>query len=163
MAVQAFLDDLEHFVVRAKAASFASGRAGHDESSRPESVNHRFEEGRFCYLDSVVGGTHFVGQEIVYLFNEPVWAMNYHGRIVDPAYGPPDIVPVIQAGLSAVYDEGRFLGGSELVVDQYRYVDVSEGAIDDFAGYETIDVDGHYVYRLRYHGGLIRTWREDEI
>jgi len=149
--------------VRAKAASFASGRTGDAEPLRPESVNHRFEEGRFCYLDSVVGGTHFVGQEIVYLFNEPVWAMNYHGRAVDPAYEPPQIVPVIQAGLSAVYDEGRFLGGLELQVGEFRYIDVNEGSIDDFSGYETIDVDGHYIYRLRYHGGLIRTWSDDEI
>jgi Domain of unknown function (DUF5680) len=164
VAVRAFLDDLEVFVVRAKAATFASGRDGQgDDPSRPESIEHRFEEGRFCYLDSVVGGTHFVGQEIVYLFNEPIWAMNYHGRIIDPAYEPPHVVPVIQAGLSAVYDEGRFLGGSDLDVGEFHYCDVNEGSIDDFSGYETIDVDGQYVYRLRYHGGLIRTWREDAI
>jgi hypothetical protein len=161
--VQAFLDDLERFVVSAKAATFASGHGSAPVSSRPESVDHEFTEGRFRYLDSVVGGTHFVGQEIVYLFDEPVWAMNYHGRILDPAYGPPQIVPVLQAGMSAVYSEGRFLGGTELQVGKFAYVDVTDGAIDEFTGSETIHVDGRNIYRLRYHGGLIRTWRDDEV
>jgi len=162
VAVKAFLDDLQQFVVQAKALTYAADLEP-GESSRPQSNDRGFEDGRFRYLDSAVGGTHFIGQELVYLFGEPVWAMNYHGRIIDPSYSPADVGRVIQASLTALYEEGRFLGGFESTLDGFGYVDVNDGDIEEFVGHEIVEFAGRVIYRLRYHGGLVRTWTDDEL
>ena len=156
MPVKAFSDELEQFLVLAKSSTYAADLAP-GEPSRPTSHDRRFEQGRFSYIDSSVGGRDFLGQEIAYLFDEPVWAMNYHGTIIDPVFEPEEIGRIVQASLLALYSEGRFLGGFEFELDGCRYVDVNEGTVDEFRGLETIEHDGRRVYSLEYHGGLIRT------
>ena len=105
------LADLEAFVVRAKSATYVgSGAAA--ESSRLGSHDLTFASDEWLYRDSYFGGTDFLGQETVWLRAEPVWAENYYGYILRP-----DLIDATQAGatikaaLSAMYQEGRFLGG----------------------------------------------------
>ena len=112
MPVQAFIDELIPFIVEAKASTYAVDLAP-GESSRPESHDRTYTRDRFTYLDSTVGGTDFLGQEVVYIFEEPVWAMNYYGYIIDPTFTPEAIGDVLQPALSALYRDGRFLGGFE--------------------------------------------------
>ncbi|MFN8376245.1 MAG: DUF5680 domain-containing protein [Anaerolineae bacterium] len=44
----------------------------------------------------------------------------------------------MQASLSALYTQGRFLGGFEHTVDEYLYTDTSEGDTTHFTGKEWI-------------------------
>jgi hypothetical protein len=58
--------------------------------------------------------------------------------------------------LSAMYTEGRFLGGFEWDGPRGRYVDASSGDVVRFHGRETITVDATIAYALDYLGGLIK-------
>lgn len=150
------LEQLTAFIVRAKAATYVGGGAK-GASSRPGSHDLQFREGDFSYLDSYFGGTDFAGEEVVYWQAQPVWAMNYYGRILAPArITAAETGQMIKESLSRMYREGRFLGGFMHQAGDDTYVDTSQGDAASFSGKEWIDRDGVRVYELVYHGGLIR-------
>lgn len=147
--------DLEEFIVAAKAATYV-GDGQKVEPSRPGAKDLTFQRGAYLYRDSYFGGTDFLGQETVWRDGDPVWAMNYYGRVlrsdlIDGARG----ADVIRAALSAMYAEGRFLGGFVAEHAGYVYKDRSDGAVGGFTGVEEIWKDGVLAYRLDYHGGMI--------
>ena len=150
------IDDLEGFIVRAKAATYA-GDGAHVPPYRQGSQDLLFVDGDFSYHDSYVGGTDFAGQEVVYWRAVPVWSESYAGRIIDDAaIEAATAGRVIKGSLSAMYREGRFLGGFEHVHEGWVYRDASDGDVRWFEGRESIVRDGREVYELRYHGGLLR-------
>ncbi|MBN1888573.1 MAG: hypothetical protein JW850_11305 [Thermoflexales bacterium] len=149
------LDQLGAFIVKAKAATYAAGGAT-SLSYRPGSHDLQFHAGEFAYLDSYFGGVDFIGQEVVYYQGQPVWAMNYYGRILETTLiKGEEAGQIIQASLSALYKEGRFLGGFEHDAGQGVYTDTNEGDVTSFTGKEWIARSGSRVYELVYHGGLI--------
>jgi len=75
--------DLERFIVLAKSQTYV-GSGEFSESCRPASNDVVFKKGKWSYLDSYFGGTDFIGQEVVWNSGNPVWAMNYYGRILLP-------------------------------------------------------------------------------
>ena len=152
------LEQLHAFIVTAKAATYV-GDGEPAPSCRPGSHDLKFAEGAFSYLDSYFGGSDFLGEEVVYYAGDPVWVMNYYGRILEPALiTAAEAGQIIKASLSLMYEEGRFLGGFEHVMDDgSTYVDTSEGALTAFRGEEWITRDGVRVYELVYHGGLIKS------
>jgi hypothetical protein len=150
------LEQLNAFIVKAKAATYVGGGA-RSPSCRPGSHDLEFHEGAFSYLDSYFGGTDFIGQEVAYHDDEPVWAMNYYGRILEPAMiTAAEAGRIIQESLSKMYEEGRFLGGFEHDTGNGLYVDISEGNVASFTGREWITRGGVKVYELIYHGGLVK-------
>jgi hypothetical protein len=150
------LDSLHAFIVRAKAATYV-GNGEHGTPCRPSSHDLRFADGEWAYLDSYFGGTDFIGEEVVYFAEKPVWAMNYYGRILRA-----DLITAAQAGqmikasLSRMYKEDRFLGGFEHTENDLTYVDASAGNVDSFHGREFIRRGQEVAYELVYHGGLIK-------
>ncbi len=147
---------LEAFIVRAKAATYVG--AWHEEpSSRPGSHDLRFASGSFAYLDSNVGGSDFLGQELVTFLGKPAWAMNYYGYLLRP-----DLIDAARAGavikesLSALYFQGRFLGGHVHTVGEDVYTDTNTGDVARFSGTEWITRRGERVYELAYEGGLVK-------
>lgn len=152
----ALLHQLEAFIVKAKAATYV-GSGEESPSCRPASHDLQFREGDFLYLDSYFGGADFIGEEIVYYKNAPMWAMNYYGRILEPAMiEAAEAGQIIKQSLSAMYKEGRFLGGFEHDTGDGVYVDTSAGDVASFTGQEWITREGVRVYELIYHGGLIK-------
>jgi hypothetical protein len=83
--------------------------------------------------------------------------MNYYGYILRP-----DLIDsaragsTIKAALSAMYQEGRFLGGFDWLGPHGIYRDDSTGDVAHFKGRETIAVSGVVAYALDYFGGLIK-------
>jgi Domain of unknown function (DUF5680) len=150
------LDDLTGFIVKAKRATYA-GDGAKAEPSRRGSHDMTFADGSWSYRDSYFGGTDFLGQEAVWFNGETVWAMSYYGYVLRP-----DLIDgwragqTIKAALSAMYREGRFLGGFERTGPHGRYVDRSEGDVAHFRGREVIIVEGVEAYALDYFGGLVR-------
>ena len=150
------LDQLQDFIVLAKAATYVGG-GDKSLSRRPGSHDLEFHEGAFAYLDSYFGGADFIGQEAVYFEGRPVWAMNYYGRILEPALiAATEAGQIIQKSLSALYQQGRFLGGFEHTTDKGIYTDTNEGDVTSFTGREWIARGDVKVYDLVYHGGLIK-------
>src|SRR4030042_6187558 len=121
------LEDLNGFVVHAKAATYVGGGT-RSLSYRPGSHYLQFHEGGFSYLDSYFGGADFIGQEVVYFEGRPVWAMNYYGRSLEPSrIAAWEAGQVIKESLSALYQQGRFLGSFEYATDKGVYTDTNEG------------------------------------
>lgn len=149
-------DDLNAVIVRAKAATYVGGGVK-APASRQGSHDLGWSEGPWRYLDSYFGGTDFLGQEVLWCGAEPVWAMNYYGYVIRP-----DLIDAERAGatikgaLTALYAEGRFLGGFEWVGTFGTYRDRSEGGVGQFRGREVILVKGVEAYGLDYFGGLVR-------
>ena len=149
-------DQLNTFIVHAKAATYVGGGAK-SLSYRPGSHDLQFHEGAFSYLDSYFGATDFLGQEVVYFEGEPVWVMNYYGRILELALiTAAETGQIIQESLSRMYEEGRFLGGFEHSTGDSTYVDTSKGDITSFTGREWIMRENVKVYELVYHGGSVK-------
>ena len=150
------IKQLEKTIVAAKRACYVGGG---DKSvlSRKGSHDLVWSEGSWSYRDSYFGGTDFLGQETVWFSAEPVWAMNYHGFILRR-----DLIDAqragetIKAALTAMYEEGRFLGGFAWSGPHGDYEDKSEGGVALFSGEEAIYVSGTKAYGLRYSGGLIK-------
>jgi hypothetical protein len=150
------LEQLNEFVVKAKAATYVGGGA-RSPSCRPGSHDLQFRHGPFSYLDSYFGNANFAGQEVVYYEGTVVWAMNYYGRILEPTMlEAAEAGQIIQESLSQMYREGRFLGGFEHTTQGSTYVDTTEGDVASFAGREWIEREGTKVYELVYHGGLVK-------
>ena len=147
---------LNAFIVRAKAATYV----GDGEQVTPcgtGSHDLRFTDGEWSYHDSYFGGADFIGEEVVYFREKPIWAMNYYGRILrDDLLTGAQAGQMIKASLSRMYQAGRFLGGFEHNENDLTYVDASEGSTAYFHGREIIRREQEIAYELLYHGGLIR-------
>ena len=150
------LQALNEFIVRAKAATYV-GDGEHTEPCRLGSHDLRFTDGDWSYHDSYFGGADFLGEEVVYFGEKPIWAMNYYGYIVrDDLLTGSQAGQLIKASLSRMYRERRFLGGFEHTENDLTYVDASEGKPERFHGREMIRRGQTIAYELLYHGGLIR-------
>jgi hypothetical protein len=156
MAQDFSMDELNAFIVQAKAATYVGSGVG-SLSRRPGSHDLEFHAGDFAYLDSYYGGADFLGQEVVYYKNEAVWVMNYYGRILEPEkITAAEAGQVIKASLTQMYAEGRFLGGFTCETHGSVYRDTNDGDMASFTGREWIEHGGESVYELVYHGGLVK-------
>ncbi len=150
------INELNTFIVHAKAATYV-GNGEHATPCRLGSHDLRFSDGDWSYHDSYFGGTDFIGEEVVYFAEKPIWAMNYYGRILrDDLITAPEAGGMIKASLSLMYKEERFLGGFEHTENDMTYIDTSEGSVGCFQGREFIRCGQETAYELDYHGGLIR-------
>ena len=150
------LYDLNAFIVKAKRATYV-GSGLNAEPSRLGSHDLTLQDGDWSYRDSYFGGTDFLGQEAVWLKGEPVWSMCYYGCVLRPELiNPTQAGATIKSALSAMYAQGRFLGGFDWTGPHGRYVDRSEGEAAHFRGREAILVQGVEAYALEYFGGLVR-------
>lgn len=149
-------DELNKVVVRAKAATYVGG-GPKAKASRTGSHDLGWSEGEWRYLDSYFGGTDFLGQEVLWRGAEPIWAMNYYGYVLrGDLIDAERAGATIKAALSALYEEGRFLGGFSWEGPHGRYVDRSEGSVGQFRGREVILVGEAEAYALDYFGGLVK-------
>ena len=150
------INTLNDFIVRAKAATYV-GDGEQVPPCRIGSHDLRFIDGEWSYHDSYFGGADFIGEEVVYLAERPVWAMNYYGRILrDDLLTGAEAGQMIKASLSRMYQEGRFLGGFVHRENDLTYIDASEGSAEYFHGREVIRRGQEIAYELLYHGGMIR-------
>ena len=151
------LNTLHDFIIRAKAATYV-GSGQKLLPYRLGSHDLQFVDSDWAYHDSYLGESDFIGEEIVYYQRQVVWGMNYLGVILQPdRISSAQAGDVIKVSLTRLYEEGRFLGGFEHIVDELRYVDTSEGDFPLFHGKEWIEQAGQIVYELRYHGGLVKS------
>ena len=149
------LEKLHDFILAAKSATYVGGGEP-VRSCRPASHDLSYVQDPYNYLDSYFGGSDFIGQEVVYENEKPVWAMNYYGVIRKPdKVNAPEVGAMIKASLSQMYASGHFLGGWEHRKGNLAYFDTSLGDLSYFSGREWIEKEGELVYELVYHGGLI--------
>lgn len=156
MNKQDSLEALHTFIIEAKAHTYV-GSGQPSLAHRPGAHDLEYHRAPFAYLDSYFGGADFIGEEVVYCEGQPLWAMNYYGRILKPeSIEAAEAGQIIKASLTAMYGEGRFLGGFVHETHGCVYHDASSGDFTAFTGREWIERDGVMVYELHYHGGLIK-------
>jgi hypothetical protein len=143
---------LTRFIITAKKATYIASDSP-VASSRPGSHDLTYEASPYAYRDSYFGGTDFVGQEVVWLRAEPIWAMNYYGYILRPdLITPTQAGNILKAALSQPHAQGRLLDNFE----HENYKIQSQGTVAHFSGTEAITLNGALAYQLDYHGGLIK-------
>jgi hypothetical protein len=156
MVMTTMTAQLNDFIVKAKAATYVGGGEA-SASCRPGSHDLQFRAGAFHYWDSYFGGADFIGEEVVYFEEQPIWVMNYYGRLLVPdRITAEESGQMIKKSLSRLYLQNRFLGGFEYTDGRDTYHDTNEGDVTSFTGKEWIDRDSIRVYELVYHGGLIK-------
>ncbi len=148
---------LEQFLVKAKVNAYAGEGEGGAGVLPDGSKELTFEEGEFRYRDRYFGWNPFVGEEVVWEDEQVVWAMNYHGRVIDEVVPAAQVYAFLQHAMNQVKTDRPFRGPGSLKEGELEYRDVSHGTVDQFTGVEKIFYQGREIYRLNYHGGGVKS------
>ena len=151
------LVELKTFLIRAHHNTFANAAVKKADSLRPASQDYHFEEGDFSYHDTYFGGTHFVGEEVIYYKSKPVWAMNYYGSPVHEGVSESDIDAMLRPALmQQPWDKLPVRGPERFVEEDREYrMNLQSGDLQRFVAEEQILLNGEVIYRCSIHGGLI--------
>lgn len=144
--------EVKGFILRAKRATYA-GRGPESAPSRPQShdLHYAEPEGGWLYIDSYLGGTHFAGEEAVWHYDRPMWAMNYCGHTTGEGFSGD----FLKDALLQVPEDMPLRGPIEYQESSLLYVNNYAGDIGWFFGREEIFANGVSVYECVYHGGMI--------
>jgi len=149
-------EELASFLKEATRSTYASGDASKVASIRFGSEDYHFEKDNLIYHDTFFGSKDFIGEEVVYKENEPVWAMNYCGHIFDPSVDKDEIYSFLRKALVQDYSDMIPVRGPKEYIDgEWRYVNIPTGSLDRFIGKEEIYFSEALFYQGHYHGGLI--------
>jgi hypothetical protein len=143
--------ELNAFLVRAKQHTYASGQPG--KKLEDGSELFKYEEGAFRYQDRFLGGSAFIGQELVWQSGRLVWGMNYYGAVT--AAAPEELGHFLKEALRQVPDDHPYRGPCALLRGNFEYLNETQGDLSSFTGVELILHAGTEVYRLAYHGGRL--------
>lgn len=138
------------FLLRAKKATYA-GHGAETAPSRPASHDLIYSEGSLRYIDTFLGGERFTGEEAIWKDGKPIWTMNYSGRVVGQPFSGDFLKDVLRHGTS----DKPYRGPDRYSDGTYEYKMTVDGEIDWYQGYEKIETEGHMVYELYFHGGLV--------
>jgi hypothetical protein len=142
------------FLIRAKRNTYASGIQP-SAASRTASHDLPYQEGEYQYLDTYLGGFHFIGEEAVWEEGVPLWGMNYYGWML--AHSVPDgFGQFLKNALLQVPNEAPYRGPADYRDAWFRYACRWEGSIRRFSGREWIDLEGEKIYELVFHGGEVK-------
>lgn len=144
-------EKLIKFLLKAKKSTYAA-KGAEVESSRPQSHDLKYEKGQLLYIDSYLGGEKFAGEEAVWIKDNPVWAMNYYGRVLAAGFEGD----FLKEALLNVPAEMPYRGPAEYTKNDLKYKCSVTGNFEYFKGYEAIYNEDHKVYECRFHGGIIK-------
>ena len=149
--------ELTDFLNAANKATYANSDAPRSGSLRPSSQDYHFEQGDLIYHDTYFGARDFIGEEVVYKSEAPVWGMNYYGHALRDELSTKDTYTILRPALMQEYDDILPVRGpKEYSEGSHTYKNSVEGDLDCFSGIEEIYIDNELVYRCWYHGGLIK-------
>lgn len=146
--------DFVEFLLRAKKSTYAAGMALAG-SSRPGSHDLSFSQPPYLYIDTYLGGFHFIGEEAVWQSGRNIWGMNYYGRMLD-AEIPAGFSQFLKTALMLVPAAAPFRGPTEFIGSGFQYLCAHTGDLCCFSGREEIRNGNKTIYELFFHGGEIR-------
>lgn len=145
------LDELIAFRLEANVNTYAAFMNEVD-STRPSSHDFRYENGKYIYHDTYVGGEEFAGEEAVWKAGQAVYAMNYMGRVLSDGFSGNFLKEALRAA-----DEKMPYRGPELYQSgEYTYRCKVTGNFTWFQGYEEIYQGDFKVYECVFHGGVLK-------
>ena len=139
------------FLIRAKRATYA-GKGAETAPSRMKSHDLAYREGEYLYYDTYLGGEKFAGEEALWICGNPVWSMNYVGRVTGEGFSGD----FLKEALLHVPEEEPYRGPREYASGDYAYRCETAGDFGWFQGRETISLHGEQIYECFFHGGMIR-------
>ena len=149
--------ELKQFLVKAKISGYASGGEGSEQVLSDGCKELTFQEGELRYRDRYFGFSPFVGEEVVWRNDEVIWAMNYYGLVFEDDAPADQVYRFLGQAMQQVKEDRPFRGPGSWKGQDFEYVDESQGTVELFTGLERIFYRGKEIYRLNYHGGLVKT------
>ncbi len=145
------LDELIAFRLEANVNTYAAFM-NEVEGSRLTSHDFRYDNGKYTYYDTYVGGEEFAGEEAVWKDEVAVYAMNYMGRVLSDGFSGNFLKEALRAADATMpYRGPEFYQSGE-----YTYRCKVTGDFTWFQGYEEIYRGDVKVYECVFHGGLVR-------
>ncbi|MBU1178914.1 XRE family transcriptional regulator [Patescibacteria group bacterium] len=151
------IKELIDFLNEANKSTYANKDAPKVVSSRLESEDYHFEKGNLVYHDTYFGKRDFIGEEIIYKNQQPVWGANYFGFIFDDNVSEKDVYAFLRQALMQEYNDvipvrgpARFSEGA------WSYQFSVSGGLENFSGQEEILLNGKIIYRCLIHGGFVQ-------
>ena len=81
--MEILLEELTVFLNEANKSTYANKDESKITPPLLKSKDYHFEKDNFIYHDTHFGDRDFIGEEVICKENEPVWAMNYYGYILN--------------------------------------------------------------------------------
>ena len=154
---------LKDFLIRAKKNTYANGSAAKVIPSRLGSKDYQYKENinnkKYIYHDTYFGGEKFIGCEVVYVDDNPIWAMNYNGYSVIDNLSEEAMDRVLRPALMEVGVDNSVLpvrGPSNFKNGEYKYTFKQSGTMERFTGCERIYKEDALIYELICSGGIIK-------
>lgn len=155
--MQIDVETLTRFLSDANKSTYANKDAPKAPSTRPRSDDYHFEDDNLIYHDTYFGARDFIGGEVVYKNEAPVWGMNYYGYVLAPSVSEKDIYNFLRRALMQEYTSViPVRGPKSYESDGWRYTNIPNGELNRFTGKEEIYRGSELVYRADYHGGEIK-------
>jgi hypothetical protein len=149
--------ELSKFLVKAKIATYANVGEANERTLEDGAKELTFEDGDFKYRDRYYGFNPFIDQEVVFQNGEIVWSMNYYGKIISLVVSAKQIYEFLKMAMRQVKEDRPFRGPTNFKSGDFEYIDESNGDINDFSGTEKILFKGQEIYRLFYHGEIVKS------
>ena len=145
------LDELIAFRLEANVNTYAA-LMNETDATRPSSHDFRYENGRYMYHDTYVGGEEFAGEEAIWKDGSAVYAMNYMGRVLADGFSGNFLKEALRKA-----DKNMPYRGPELYQSgEYTYRCKVTGDFTWFQGCEEIYKGDLKVYECVFHGGLLK-------
>ena len=148
--------ELNEFLVKAKINTYAKSGEGGENKLEDGGLELNFEEGILKYRDRYFGFDPFVGEEIVWQNDKVIWGMNYYGKILSESVDVKKFLEFLKRSLLKVEKFSPFRGPKILDEGDFIYSSSYNGTIENFHGEEIVFYNNNMVYRLLFHGGLIK-------
>lgn len=145
------VDAFIQFIVQAKQCTYAA-KKGKLVSARLASHEYAYKNDDYTYTDSFLGSTSYVGHEIVYEHDIPIWSMNYYGEVLSEDFSGDFLKEaLLQVSINRPYRGPEYMQRGE-----YTYMSNITGNVQSFSGSEVIYYQAHKIYTCLFHGGIIR-------
>lgn len=96
--------ELSDFLRKSNKNAYANKDAPKVAPSRLKSEDYHFEDGDLIYHDTYFGARDFIGEEIVYKNQKPIWGANYFGFILADNVSEKDVYDFPGQALMQNYD-----------------------------------------------------------
>ena len=157
------MKEILDFLISAKKNTYANGKAAKVIPSRLGSKDYHYEDKigdkKVNYHDTYFGGEKFIGSEVVYIDDKPIWAMNYNGYSVVENLSEEAMDNALRPALMQVGVDNSVLpvrGPSKFVNGEYKYTFEQFGTMENFTGLERIYKNDILIYELHCSGGIVK-------
>lgn len=133
------------FLVRAKNSTYITSN-NVILPSKPNSKDYRYTEGEYTYMDTYLGNENFAGEEAVWIKDNPIYAMNYYGKVLSETFNTDFLKEV----LALVSYEKPFRGPEFHQKGDYTYYCQVNGDFDFFYGEEKYELTRKILTQLKH-------------